>query len=202
MIIKESLVRNGIQADTYKFLSECYYLPDENLLRRLRSLDKSISELGSKIAEFAPGLSDLKLLKIDFSRLFVGPFKLLAPPYGSVYLESAGMVMGNSTIDVRNWYRKEGLDIALKETPDHITIELEFMYFLIFKEMEAIKNSDSAGAENYLDKQRSFLRTHLGMWVSEFARNVEKNAETEFYKNLARVTESFLKEDMNKLSDK
>ena len=30
---------------------------------------------------------NFEALKVDFARLFVGPYKLLAAPYGSVYLE-------------------------------------------------------------------------------------------------------------------
>ncbi|MBM2831889.1 MAG: torD6, partial [Dehalococcoidia bacterium] len=41
--------------------------------------------------------------------LFVGPYRLLAPPYWSAYLEDARVVMGDSTMDVKNRYREEGL---------------------------------------------------------------------------------------------
>lgn len=30
------------------------------------------------------------------------------------------------------------------------------------------------------------------MWVPEFADNIEKNAETQFYKSLSRATRSFI----------
>ena len=164
-------------------------------------MEESRDRLYSESARNIPGISGLESLKIDYSKLFVGPYGLLAPPYGSVYLEDTRRVMGNSTMDVRNTYREEGLDIGLKEAPDHITIELEFMYFLIHKEVEAIRISDSVTAAGYLKKQRVFLETHLGAWVSEFANNVEANAQTSFYKNLARLTKSFVEEDLESLSD-
>lgn len=199
--MKELLPHEEYRRDSYKLLSECYYLPDEKLIKILGGLEKSQGELHSEIAETIPGISDVESLKIDYSKLFVGPYGLLAPPYGSMYLEDTRMVMSNSTMDVRNKYEEEGLDISLKEAPDHIAIELEFIYFLIFKEIEAIRSSDSGNTVRYLEKQKVFLETHLGVWVSEFADNVEANARTEFYRNLARLTKSFVKKDLKSLSD-
>ncbi len=199
--MKELLPHEENRRDSYKLLSECYYLPDEKLIEILNGLEESRDRLYSEIARNIPGISGLESLKIDYSKLFVGPYGLLAPPYGSVYLEDTRRVMGNSTMDVRNKYEEVGLDISLKEAPDHIAIELEFIYFLIFKEIEAIKNSDFEVAIRYLEKQQVFLETHLGAWVSEFANNVEANAQTSFYKNLARLTKSFVEEDLESLSD-
>ena len=198
--VNEFLSCANSRANSYRLLAECYYPPDGKLIKILNSIEESIGGLYSEIAKNIPGINGVELLKIDYSRLFVGPYKLLAPPYGSVYLEDARKVMGDSTMDVRNRYQEEGLDIGLKEAPDHIAVELEFMYFLIFKEIEAIKNSDSKSAVSYLKRQRSFLKTHLGRWVSEFAENVEANAQAEFYKNLARLTKSFIKKDMREMA--
>jgi TorA maturation chaperone TorD len=199
--MKEFLSHEECRRDSYKLLSECYYLPDEQLINMLNGLQKSRGGLYSEITGNIPRLSDVDLLRIDYSKLFMGPYGLLAPPYGSVYLEDPRRLMTDSTMGVRNEYREEGLDIGLKEAPDHIAIELEFMYFLVFKEVEAIGDSDSGSAAGYLEKQKAFLETHLGSWMSEFADGVEANAQTEFYKNLARITKTFVKKDLKSLSD-
>jgi TorA maturation chaperone TorD len=200
--MKEFLSREEYRGNSYKLLSECYYPPDEKLIKMLNSLEKSRDGLYSEIARNIPRMSDVESLKVDYSKLFVGPYELLAPPYGSVYLEDARRVMGNSTMDAMNKYREEGLDSILKEAPDHIAIELEYMYFLIFKQVEAMRSSDSGSAASYLRKQKAFLESHLGIWVSEFANNVEANGQTEFYKNLARCTRLFVLEDLKSLPDK
>ncbi len=74
---------------------------------------------------------------------FLFLFCMLAPPYGSVYLERERTVMGESTLDVVRRYRQEGLDISadFHDAPDHITAELEFVHFLIFKALEAASDS-------------------------------------------------------------
>ena len=200
--MKELLSREEYRGNSYKLLSECYYPPDEKLIEILNGLEKSRGRLHSEIARNVPELTDIESLKIDYSKLFVGPYRLFAPPYGSVYLEDTRRIMGNSTMDVMNKYREEGLDIGIKEIPDHIAIELEFMYLLIFKQVEAIRNSNSENAVSYLRKQKAFLESHLGLWVSEFASNIEANGQTEFYKNLARSTKLFINEDLKNLSEK
>ncbi len=196
----EILSRECERGASYKLLSECYYLPDENLIRMLNGLSESARELHPELAGNIPGMDDVELLKVDYSKLFVGPYELLAPPYGSVYLED-GRLMGDSTMDVKNWYATEGLEITLREVPDHIALELEFVYFLISRETEAISNSSSEDAIHYLEKQKAFVGTHLGQWISAFADRVKERAETEFYRSLAYATEAFVKSDLENLYD-
>ena len=126
-----------------------------------------------------------------------------APPYGSVYLDGERQIMGKSTLEVRNNYREAGLDIStdFRNPPDHIAAELEFMYFIIFKEIEALENSDVDTTIDYLEKQRAFLNEHLGAWVSEFAAFVEQKAESKFYRNLAKATKVFIEQHLDELSD-
>ena len=193
----EELSQKEYRRDSYKLLSECYYLPDEGLIKYLNGLDTKTGGLFSGPAKLCLGISDMDALIIDFSKLFVGPYGLLASPYGSVYLEGESIIMGDSTVDVKKRYEEEGLDIGLKEAPDHIAIELEFMYFLIFKEIEAFNSHDFEGIVRYQRKQKAFLETHLGVWVSDFADKVESKAQTEFYKTLAQVTKTFVCNDMN-----
>ncbi|MBC8263890.1 MAG: molecular chaperone TorD family protein [Anaerolineales bacterium] len=188
--------------DSYERLSACYYLPEEDTIRELAELEEAMGSVCAEAAEHVSSMrreTDIEQLSIDYSKLFLGPFGLLAPPYGSVYLERERRIMGDSTMDARNRYREVGLGISgsLKEAPDHIAIELEFMYYLIFKEIESIEKSDFENAMDYLRKQRGFLEDHLGAWVSEFADNVEENAGTDFYKCLARATRVFVKKDLD-----
>jgi len=198
-VIEQSTLKRCERADFYKILSECYYLPDEKLLKTLDEFGKLHSGLFSEVVKNAPKPDDLERHKIDYSRLFLGPFKLLAPPYGSVYLED-GKFMGNSTVAVKNLYEQEELEIVLKEAPDHISMELEFMYFLVLKETEARENSELKEAAHLHGKQASFMCNHLGVWVQAFALNIERNAQTEFYKALGAATKNFVLEDLDKLS--
>jgi hypothetical protein len=48
---------------------------------------------------------------------------------------------------------------------------------------------------DFVQKQKSFLEDHLMAWVPEFAGNIVEYAEKPFYQNLARATQTFLKEN-------
>jgi putative dimethyl sulfoxide reductase chaperone len=193
--MQEALSTVCQRADSYKFLSECYYLPDEELVQKVGNIAQAnqfFTELGECICSGV----ELESLKIDYTQLFVGPFKLLAAPYGSVYLED-NKIMGESTVDVRSWYENEGLDVVIKDAPDHITMELEFMYYLITKQTQATSEGNLKSIQLYQQKQKTFLCVHLARWLPEFAEKVQKNAQTKFYKKLVQLTEAFIKMDKN-----
>ncbi|MDR5672488.1 molecular chaperone TorD family protein [Halalkaliarchaeum sp. AArc-GB] len=196
----ELLAEAERRGNAYKFLSVCYRLPDEEwretmAAARNASIHPRLEEL---VGTTPPDRDDLR---VDYAKLFVGPFEVLAPPYGSVYMEQHGRAMGESTLDVERRYREEGLDIGLDEPADHIVAELEFLYYLVVNEAEALRNDDLETAATYLEKQRSFLESHLGNWIGEFATNVAENATTEFYRTLGRETARFVDGDLNRIRE-
>ena len=108
--------------------------------------------------------------------------------------------MGESTIDVRNWYEKEGIDVVINDAPDHIAMELEFMYYLIAKQTQAINEENFQETQLYQQKQKSFLCVHLARWLPDFTERVKENAQTKFYKRSAQLTEMFVQKDMSYFS--
>jgi TorA maturation chaperone TorD len=105
--------------------------------------------------------------------------------------------MGESTIDVKNWYEKAELDVVINDAPDHIAVELEFMYYLVAKQTQVTNEGNLQDIQLYQQKQQSFLVSHLNRWLPEFVENVQKNAQTEFYKRLALLTKMFVEMDLN-----
>lgn len=182
----------------YKLLSECYHPPDEKLVALLEAAGRT-DERARRLA--AAASADVRALRVDHAKLFVGPYELLASPYGSVYLDDADRVMTESTYDAVRLYRSEGLDVALDEPADHVAAELEFMYYLVGKEVEALAESEHATVERCLGKQRTFLDRHLGQWIATFADAVEEHAETEFYRTVARETRVFVERDRRRVTD-
>lgn len=190
--------------EAFQLLSECYSLPDPGLSDTLGNLQFHMANMSESAAECVQRMrkeiensQNIEALQVDFARLFVGPYTLPAAPYGSVYLDGGRTLMGDSTLDVKARYQEEGLDTAdnFKDAPDHVTAELEFMYYLIFKEIEAFSNSDIETGVAFIQKQINFLESHLMTWVPEFAGKIIESAETLFYRNLAEATEIFLKEN-------
>ncbi|MEK6655293.1 MAG: molecular chaperone TorD family protein, partial [Thermodesulfobacteriota bacterium] len=133
-------------------------------------------------------------LAVAHAKLFVGPFELQAPPYGSLYLESQKRLMGDTTMEVLNMYRRAGLALSgdFKDAPDHIAAELEFMYFLIAKEIQALRKGDRIDAFGYLKMQQEFHDKYLRPWMEPFAERIRTASEHEFYTLLAEILSTFI----------
>jgi TorA maturation chaperone TorD len=208
MDIQNILLQETARQDIYKSLANFYRLPEEPTLTNLDTLSEQLSNLNSEAASYINCMQaeldqscDLEMLRIEYTRLFIGPYSLPAPPYGSVYIENERKVMGDSSMDAKKRYQSFGLDISnsIKEVPDHIAVELEFMFFLIYKEIENIQSNDPEQAQEIIYHQKSFLSDHLNMWIPDFTDCVIENAGTEFYRNLAKATRIFVAEEIEYL---
>jgi TorA maturation chaperone TorD len=104
----EYLKKEAQRALNYKFLAECYYLPDNKQVEVLTSYKKVLGSNCFEIFEILDSTNDFEPIMVDHTKLFIGPFGLLAPPYGSIYLENGMMVKGNSTVNVEDLYGEEG----------------------------------------------------------------------------------------------
>lgn len=202
------VINESIRGDCYRFLAACFYQPDkslfiqENLLGNLKEGLKRIcppaSKFVEKMEESLYKYTNEELL-VDYAKLFVGPYELIAAPYGSVYLDKERKVMGDSTIKTMEFYREAGLEISkdFKELPDHIAVELEFMYYLIFKEIEALRKSDIETANKFIEMQNRFLNSFLGLWIDSFCEKIKNGTDNKFYKALAEGTSTFVMNSLN-----
>ena len=199
-----NLSGNQQKATVYRLLSACFYQPEDRfvaedlfgqLVNALNSSEPELEDLAKsmKVAFCQPGTE--KLLG-DYSRLFLGPFEIPAKPYGSVYLDGEKVVMGDSTMKVKACYRDAGFDVAedFREMPDHIAVELEFLYLLSFRQNEALALDDSETVKRWQEFEQNFLQNHLGLWVEDFCRRICDHAETDFYRLLAELTDKFVRQ--------
>ena len=201
-------LRHLARADGYRLLSACYYQPEDAFLE-----ENVFSQLKTALAKASPSgvidaaalddcfkSSGVDVLMLDYSRLFLGPFEILAKPYGSVYLDGEKIVMGDSTMQALALYREGGFDVAedFLEMPDHIAVELEFLYLLSFRIGKA---SDYEERARLIALKQKFLEEHLGRWVGTLSEAIRKGAQTDFYKRLATLTEQFVREDLKELTE-
>lgn len=203
---QKHILRTKMRGECYKLLASCFYLPQKELFLRDRIFDnltiamKEVCSpavvLSTKIEEGFSLYSDEEL-KVEFARLFVGPFELKAPPYGSVYIDEGRRIMGDSTVEILKIYQQAGLTIRdeFKELPDHITVELEYMYYLIFKEAEAFEKSQQKEAIDSIKRQETFLKKFLGQWISPFCERINRGTANEFYRSLADCVLNFVTND-------
>jgi TorA maturation chaperone TorD len=172
-------------------------LQEEKLLQ---NLTKSLHRICPEAALFSASMEESILkcgneeLLVEYTRLFLGPFGVIAPPYGSVYLDGEHRVMGDSTMEVIRRYRNEGLSGSsdARELPDHVSVELEFMSYLVFKEIKALEICDLGAAAEAVEKQKSFSGDFLRRWIPPFCERIKENTESGFYAALAQCASTFI----------
>lgn len=181
------------RSNCFKLFAACFYEPDkemfleEHVCDNLAALLKSLAPAAVISAQaMKAGLTNTsqERLSVDYAALFVGPFELIAAPYGSVYLEQNRRIMGDSTINIHRFYQDAGLTIEMKEPADHIAIELEFLYYLSAKEAAAITENDPDTAIRLRELQAQFFQTAM-TWVPEFCQLIHAGAVTPYYRALA-----------------
>lgn len=195
------------RGDCYRLLAACFYLPQkERFLEEdlFGALSASLAKVCPDAVRFSEEMgeafqrSSIEELEIDYAKLFVGPFELKAPPYGSLYLDEGRRVMGDSTMEVIEIYQRMGLSIddEFTELPDHIAVELEFMYYLVHREVAHSGGSSTEARRGYAKAQREFLSQFLLPWVPPFCEKIREGAETLFYRALADCVSAFSLGDM------
>ncbi len=192
----------------YLFLSRLYKMEvDQPLWDELKEmgfaagyeeddLNKGYREMEAYLHR--PGPDSLNDLAIDYAKVFLGAGIYengkAAYPYESVYTSPKKLIMQEARDQVVGIYRARGLDKAeiLDFPEDHIALELEFMAYLCHESQKALHSQERAEREKCFGEQLDFITHHLLNWVPEFCADVEKFAETDFYRAVAKITRGYL----------
>lgn len=133
----------------------------------------------------------------DYTRMFIGPRELPAPPWESSYLNEDKLLFQEETLQVRRSYLKYNFipENYPYEADDHIALELDFMYRLSVKLDEAMEEEEGGKIVEILQDKKNFLEYHLRKWVPIFAKKINENAETNYYKGISKILDGFLEID-------
>jgi TorA maturation chaperone TorD len=163
------------------------------------AIHPELAECASRLGE-AFVTQDMQTLLIDYTRLFIGPSQPVAMPYASFWLTDDPSMRHEATLAVLELFAQGGFDVSddFRDLPDHVAVELEFLYMLIFSVNQAQQGESGNGMElataNALHHR--FVE-HLGVWVGSFADAVKTGAETAFYRELAEFTRRFVRLEAN-----
>lgn len=158
------------------------------------------------VSGFAPRAEDadyMSRLYNEYMRLFVGPQKLIAPPWESVYRSKDGLLFQESTLTVREIYRRQGF---LPEgyphvADDSLALELDFMSRMAEKTLNALQNNDAETFLASLAVQESFIRVHLLFFIPKLLERMECSAFRLFYPQITKILLSFAELDLELVQD-
>lgn len=139
---------------------------------------------------------EFEKISTDFSELFLALKKDKSPPpYASFWL-GEGKVFGKATEDVLNFYKSADVGMDLEnELPDHIGVELKFLSIILYKENEFLKKGELDKLKYFKDLKERFLKEHILNWAINYLEALNIASKSEFYKNLAKLTISLLKNE-------
>ncbi|MBI5258097.1 MAG: molecular chaperone TorD family protein [Burkholderiales bacterium] len=194
--------RAQAQEDMCRYLAACFYEPEaafaeERLFESLHAAalrhDPALADPACRLGE-AFVADDPQTLLVDYTRLFLGPVQALARPYGSCWQTGEATLMQGETMAVLALYEQGGLELdeGFHELPDHVAVELEFLYLLLFQQHQAERAGDAQAAAAVRALMQRFLAEHLGAWVGPFTQAMHSGAQTAFYRELAVLTERFV----------
>lgn len=156
--------------------------------------------------EFFSNVNNIKNLyqdiKVEYSRLFLGPKRPIAPPYESVYTSCRKQIFGESATEVKKQYEEMGLKIKSKANipEDFIGYELEFMYYLSYFTITLYDDNNFEKINSIIKYQQNFLDKHLKNWVEQFTNDIIENTNIEYFRVLGNFTKEFIIEDYKNIS--
>lgn len=179
---------------------------DCDFLKKIES-DKAILDLfpnyknWDKKKKYRCGELIASYYNVDFSNLFL----MHLVPYESFYTREDQMIESGGDNPVATLYNaldfKVELDKARVVSPDHIGIELEFMYMLCNALEKAYEAKDKEGIKELLGIQYGFLKDHILKWMPMFLIAMKNESRTPLYHDGADLALEFILSDFEYISN-
>ncbi|MBW2367580.1 MAG: molecular chaperone TorD family protein [Deltaproteobacteria bacterium] len=187
----------------YKILSLGFSYPDEKtwaLLEKHMSMFPGLSEgeTLTRLARFKECFMEnrrrLDNLRSEYLSLFDVGREI--SPYETEYMREKVSRKPFELADIAGFYTAFGFavheNMQNKEALDHITIELEFMAILAWKEAYATERNQDENAKIVQDARIKFFKEHLGQWGFFFSKRIAEQADDGFFNRLAWLLERTL----------
>ncbi len=197
----------------YRLLAALFLYPDRERLARLQNVALALQQVDDLWGgnPFAGPLERLLgvvstldqetavAIENEYVRLF--QVRPAAPPYQSFYLDPDGLVRGWIAVQLECEYATAGLTLspALRELPDHVAVELEFLAYLCGQEAKAQEIGAWEKSVRARERQRAFLAGHLGRWLPLFVRKAQEANPATLYGPTIESTSAFIRHDLQLL---
>lgn len=152
----------------------------------------ALTEIKSALKTFKSAGALFDHLEEAYVRLFLSDREgITAPLYESCYANiksgKKALLMGEPAINMKRRFESKGLSLSnqIHEPPDHISIELEYLYFLLAKGW-------SDGDEDLINEALTFASEIMLPWVSDFQARLAFEKKCRFYPLMASILAAIL----------
>lgn len=176
-MLPESVSRDTERIGKYKTFSALFSYPDDEFFKYFPQLSK---ERATIIREY-----DTLFRNRDICL------------YTTEYTTSSVFQKSNQLADIMGFYKAFGLELD-EERPDALSIEFEFMHYIIFKGVYAVEKNLTDAQEKRtvcLDAQKKFFDEHLYPGAQAIAEKIMAVKEEFVYKDLTHAMLDLLAEE-------
>lgn len=153
---------------------------------------EALNEIKYVLGKFKTADTLFYHLEEGYVRLFISDRGgITAPLYESCYANMEGdaeaLLMGPPAIDMKKRFESKGLSLLkdMHEPPDHISIEIEYLYFLLSKGW-------SDGDKDLINEAATFAADVMLPWVTEFQARLAAEKKCRFYLLMASLLTAIL----------
>lgn len=189
------------RAAIYRLLAVAFAYPTRDALEALnqarevagRAAEIMDAPIGEALFEVDQHLSGMNQpdLEATYQRSFTLSYNEDCPLYETAFSARHIFQQTQQQADIAGFYRAFGVD-PHAERPDHLALELEFLYLVALKEAWARAGGEADHIAVCRDAQRSFLREHLSRWAPQLTGRIALAGRGTFYEAAARLLRAFL----------
>ncbi len=168
-------------------------LPDDERMLAYKAFSQAFAYPDKEFFSVHSDLSDTEdMLPREYDRLFRVREIWLS---GVEYIAKNEFQRVNLLSDIMGFYQAFGVE-PTHDRPDSLTNELEFMHYLMFKEMRARDvHQDQEKSLICLDAQKKFFNNHLYPAAKKIAEAILSATDNSFYKEMSEDLLEFLEEE-------
>jgi len=190
----ERLENLNISIKVFSWMSKALDYPDQEFVESLikgefiRYLpEDKVLGIKAYISLF-DSTDDLLLdMQKDYTRMCFVSKPRLVPLFESVYKE--GKLFQDSTFQIARLYDEAGIKCGaeFKLPPDHIVLELEFISYLLYQELDALKNGNKMNEEMAIQLQNETIDKHLSQFGLSLAQRLVQHSKNPFYLSVGDI---------------
>jgi len=169
---------------------------DQERMLKYKTFAVVFSYPDSEFFSFFPGFQkESDKMCLEYDKLFRASELWL---YGTEYISTNVFQKSKYLADIMGFYKAFGLEPG-SDRPDLLSSELEFMHFLIFKKINALKTNGGMDLEEKIfvceDAQKKFFSEYLLSSVQKISEAVISKSNNDFYKEAAVQLLEFLESE-------
>ena len=195
-----SLLHRLLGAEPEKELLDA--VSSENSLQTVLLFDSEDSKAARQLYEILQSCSftepeHIQQMKDEYTRLFIGPDRLFAAPWESVYTTKERALFQQSTLGARSWYKKYHYlpEKYPRVADDHISLMMHFLSLTCIKASACLNDDNLNECWNILADQKAFETEHLLNWIFLYAEDIQASKSRKFYPQFVKAAADFIRYD-------